>query len=283
MRFDVGNKKEEIRKKNEKIRKKNEQVIKIANYKKILSRQFIHKNEYKSVIPLDVYTCWHTKDLPPYLKNIYEKMKEMNPEMNHHLYDDEMCAEYIKSNFDKRVYDAYNTLIPDSYRSDLWRFCILYVNGGIYYDIKFSCVNNFKFIALTEDEFLAKDRGVKMYGYSGIIASKPNNPLLKNCIYGIVDYVEKRMYGNDTLFTGPGMLGRFISREDFNKLNASLVNTKLDIGISDEYFRHIYIIYNNIVILFFDDKLYRKCQDLYGRKPNYSNLWHKKKIYKESL
>jgi len=279
MNFNIGNKKEEVREKNEEIRKKKEQIIKIAKYRNILNRQFIVKDQYNSVIPLDLYTCWHTKDLPPHLKNIYEKVKKMNPEMNHHLYNDEMCAEFIKNNFDKRVYDAYNTLIPDSYRSDLWRFCVLYINGGIYYDIKFSCVNNFKFIALTEDEFFAKDRIEKKYACSGIIASKPNNSLLKNCIYKIVDYVEKRMYGNDPLFTGPGMLGSFISREDFNKLNASLVNTELDLGISDEFLKHVYITYNNIVILFCDDKLYRKCQGLYERRPHYHKLWHEKKIY----
>ena len=56
---------------------------------------YIPKKKFRSVIPLDVYTCWHTKNLPPLMKENYEKMVEINKEMNFHLYDENDCREFI--------------------------------------------------------------------------------------------------------------------------------------------------------------------------------------------
>ena len=52
----------------EKLEQKIEENNKIIFYKKKLMRIFQLKNSYDSVIPLHLYTCWHTKDLPPLMK-----------------------------------------------------------------------------------------------------------------------------------------------------------------------------------------------------------------------
>ena len=85
------------------------------------SRVFRLKEKYNSVIPLDVYTCWHTKDLPPLMKQNYEKLISCNPKMTFHLYDENECREFIKQHFRSDVLDAYDSLLPCSYKSDLWR------------------------------------------------------------------------------------------------------------------------------------------------------------------
>ena len=117
--------------------------IKIINSYKRLNIPFQLKREYNSIIPLHLYTCWHTKDLPPLMKENYDFLVESNPKITFHLYDEEECKEFIKENFEEEVLNAYNSLIPCSYKSDLWRFCVLYINGGIYMDIKYRCVNGF--------------------------------------------------------------------------------------------------------------------------------------------
>ncbi len=50
----------------------------------------------KTVVPLDIYQTWHTKDLPPKMKECVDKLKQDNPEFTHHLYDDAMCRQFIK-------------------------------------------------------------------------------------------------------------------------------------------------------------------------------------------
>ena len=111
-----------------------------------------------SVIPRHVYTCWHTKQLPPLMKQNVERMIRDNPEMKIHLYDEADCRAFISVHFDPSVLQAYDALIPCSYKSDLWRYCVLFINGGIYIDIKFECINNFRLIALTEKEHFVRDR-----------------------------------------------------------------------------------------------------------------------------
>ena len=123
----------------------------VSHYKN-LNISFILKDTYNSIIPLNLYTCWHTKDLPPLLKNTYEILMKENPEFNHYLYDENDCIDFIRNHFDIEVLNAYHSLIPCSYKSDLWRYCVLYINGGIYYDIKFRCINGFKFIHLLDKE-----------------------------------------------------------------------------------------------------------------------------------
>ena len=39
------------------------ETIKSINYNVKSNILFIPKSEYNSIIPLNVYTCWHTKDL----------------------------------------------------------------------------------------------------------------------------------------------------------------------------------------------------------------------------
>ena len=59
------------------------------------------------------------------MRNNYEHLCKRNPELEFKLYDESQCRNFIKNNFDKDVLDAYNKLSPYSYKSDLWRYCVL--------------------------------------------------------------------------------------------------------------------------------------------------------------
>jgi hypothetical protein len=58
--------------KQEKIKQEKIKQEKIHNYYIKNSQVFKLKENCDSIIPLDVYTCWHTKDLPPLMKQKYE-------------------------------------------------------------------------------------------------------------------------------------------------------------------------------------------------------------------
>jgi mannosyltransferase OCH1-like enzyme len=92
-------------------------------------------NNIKPLIPLKVYSHWHTKDLPPIMKQKREKLIRDNPEFEFELYDNDDCRKFIEANFDKDVLYAFDSLIPGAYKADLWRYCIIYKYGGIYLDI----------------------------------------------------------------------------------------------------------------------------------------------------
>ena len=276
-------KQEKIKQYQEKMKEYNEK-IKMHNYFVKNNKIFILKKNYNSVIPLDVYTCWHTKDLPPLMKLNYEKLISDNPKMNFHLYDENECRKFIKTHFKPDVVEAYNSLIPCSYKSDLWRYCVLFINGGIYMDIKFNCINNFRLITLTEKEQFVRDidpsEGPPGGTLTGLIVCKKGNIILYNCIRKIVSNVQNKFYGINSLYpTGPGLLGSFFSKNEKTQMEMYFENTV--VNGRDNF----YIGYNNghtdIIILKFYDE-YREEQKKYQKNPYYNNLWHDKKIYKDS-
>jgi mannosyltransferase OCH1-like enzyme len=139
-------------------------------------------NNYKK-IPLNIYQTWHTKELPPNLLKYNNILKKNNPEFTFYLYDENECREFIKKHFNKNVLDAYDKLIPYAYKADLWRYCILYINGGIYLDIKYYTINNFKLLTLTDKEYFVKDRPAERQAiYNALIVSAAGNKILLDCI-----------------------------------------------------------------------------------------------------
>jgi hypothetical protein len=193
------------------------------NKNKLLYRPcFKLKNYYNSIIPLTVYQTWHTKNLPPKMLENLEYNKRLNPKFNFVLYDDNDCREFIKTNFDNEVLITFDKLKPGAYKADLWRYCILYINGGIYIDIKFRCVNGFKFISLTEKEHFPTDVKISEYPheenkavYNGLICSLPKNEKLLKAVNTVVENVKNNYYGNSPLdVTGPVMFGSFFEYEE---------------------------------------------------------------------
>jgi mannosyltransferase OCH1-like enzyme len=135
------------------------------------------KANYTSIIPLKVYTHWHSKQLLPKMSENYTKLKNENPELEFFLFDENDSREFIKNNFNSEVLNAYNKLLPCAYKADLWRYCVLYINGGIYLDIKYGCTNGFKLIELTDKEYFVRYISEKNI-YNALIVSLPKNEIL---------------------------------------------------------------------------------------------------------
>ena len=270
-------KKEENQKRQLKLEQREKiEEEKLQLYNKI-NINFITKAVYNSVIPLNLYTCWHTSDLPPVMRENYNLLVKNNPEFNHYIYDENMCRTFLIENFDNNVIEAYDKLIPCAFKTDLWRYCILYINGGIYIDIKYQCTNNFKLIALTEEEHFIRDHDIKNV-YNALIVCKPKNIIMFNTIMQLVKNVQTNFYGRSCLApTGPGLLGFFFTKEEKQNLELYHSYTLIENKINEYY-----IVYNNTIILIFY-KEYREEQSKNQKKKHYSILWNKKTIYNNIL
>lgn len=236
-----------------------------------INKKYILKPKYNSIIPLNLFTSWHTKNLSPKMYANVRSVRLLNPEFNFYLFDNDDCLSFIKKYFDEDVVYAYNKLIPQAYKSDLWRYCVLYIYGGIYYDIKFRCVNGFKFIALTEKEELVRDL-YKDYVYNGLLIFKKGNKILKRCIRRIVYNCKKNYYGKNSLCpTGPGLVGYIVNK-----------NYKSNM----KYYIESYPMHNFTGIVCKDTKTvilekynqYRSEQKTFKNK-YYQDLWKERNIY----
>jgi mannosyltransferase OCH1-like enzyme len=227
---------------------------------------------YDDIIPLKVYQTWYTKKLPEKMKERNDLLKIQNPEFSFELYDNDDCRNFIQTNFHTDVLFAFDNLMPGAYKADLWRYCILYLNGGIYIDIKLTCENGFKLIELVNDEHFVKDRIKPLSIYTTIMVCKKGNKLLIDGIQKIVENVKNKYYGTNPLEpTGPLMLGKII------------LQNKYDVNIDMLHHQNGgHIVYNNNFVLSTDYIGYNDDKNNLYEKINikrYNLMWQENNIY----
>jgi mannosyltransferase OCH1-like enzyme len=242
--------------------------------------KFPLKESYQSIIPLNIYQTWHTKNLPPHMTQCVNNLKNANPEFTHHLYDDNDCRDFIQKHFSPEIFNAYERILPGAYKADMWRYCVLYIEGGIYLDIKFNCCNQFKLIALTEREHFVNDINpnndpIELTGvFNALLVCLPGNPILKKCIDQIVHNVNHRFFGNNCLApTGPFLLKRFFSKIDRNNLKLKFFGyDTLTTPLRGIHFK-------GIKILDVYDTYVRERRK-FSKTNHYGAMWRNRNIYK---
>lgn len=167
-----------------------------------------------SLIPKKIYQSWKTKNLPLKMKLIVDKTIQMNPEYSHELWDDKDCYDFLLNNFGKNYANTFDVLIPGAFKCDLWRYAVLYVNGGIYMDLDMSCEFPFREILLDNDRFVSivDQAGLfkpKCAIYQAFIACEPKHPILLKSFEIAYHNIVTRRYDvfSSLSITGPVVVG----------------------------------------------------------------------------
>lgn len=133
-------------------------LLLLCSHKVFPTRDSSFSSNKSQVIPRNVFLFWHSMDLPDLMRKNVDRMIDENPEFQFELFDEHKSRQFIVENFDKSVVDAFDTLLPDAFKCDLWRYCILYIRGGIYIDIKYRMVNGSKLINFSDREYFVLER-----------------------------------------------------------------------------------------------------------------------------
>ena len=247
-----------------------QKIQKYLHAKKVKIQCYPLKSHYNSIIPLNIFQTWHTKNIPPLMFNAIASIKKNNPKFKHYLFNDDDCLQFIQTFYSGKVLEAYNKLVPGAYKADLWRCCVLYKYGGIYLDIKYKSVNGFKFITMTEKEHWVLDADGSGI-YNALMVCMPNNQTLYKAINQIVYNVNHNYYGNSPLDpTGPRLLGKFFSNEEKNNFD---MKHKVVGDLNNRF-----IVYNGYDVLrSYNGYLVEHNQT--KKVPHYSQLWKERSIY----
>ena len=166
-------------------------------------------------IPRNIFQTWKTKNISDNLKKITDTWIEKNKNYSYFLFDDNDCKEFIKKHFEINIYIAYCRIIPGAFKADLWRYCVLYIYGGVYVDIDTICYNEIDLFLNDDIEFMTPidlNNGINTGThnlFNAFIASVPKHPILLNCINLVVYNIENNIIPQSNLnFAGPGVLGK---------------------------------------------------------------------------
>ena len=225
-----------------------------------------------SQIPLKIWQTWETNQLPPKMKENVDNLKEQHLTFEYNLVDASERYNFIKINFPECVLKAYEALIPGAYKADLWRYCVLYIHGGIYMDIKLKFCNGYNLYKLIDKDHFIRDgiyiENNKEYRSicNGFICCDKGNTELLTTIFNIVYNVSLQYYGLTPFCpTGPRLLGKYINFNNFIYSHGGI--------IGDSKIRNINT-NENIIEFYKDYEVDRPLNDNY-----YINLWNNKNIY----
>ena len=183
---------------------------------------------------------WHdlnSAGLPPKMYDCVHHNLSMNHvgfDCIHYLFNDDECRAFIAREYPSDVLDAYDNLIPTAFKADLWRYCVLYMYGGVYLDIKllFCGGGGVSLRSIVERWMSVCDGGGGGGGCGGglfvlerdavglwspgrfgihnaFIITKPKNPILLECIFRIVSASKVRGVGGGGGWGGWGVTGAY--------------------------------------------------------------------------
>jgi len=206
------------------------------------------------MIPKDIYICHKNLDD---LKHYSVKWSELNPDMNIHLYDDALCVKFLSENYPPIFTEIFNFIQHGPIKSDFWRLCILYVNGGCYVDADIE-----PFIPLSSyisfDEYFVTCLSFFNNSYNPhFIMCEKHNKIIKRCIDEyLLYYMKKRPYSYDNWsvvhvfnkilkfkindnksgeFTVMGKKMRFLKEQNFERDGRQYCNYNGRIVLSNRY------------------------------------------------
>ncbi|MDX1913964.1 MAG: glycosyltransferase [Methylophilus sp.] len=106
-------------------------------------------------IPKVIHQTYHSKTLPSEIEENINYLKRINPGWEYRLYDDSDIETYIKR-YSPQILHIYQKINPayGASRADLFRYLLIYNEGGVYLDIKSSISKPLDDIIQSDDIYL---------------------------------------------------------------------------------------------------------------------------------
>ncbi len=160
--------------------------------------KFIAPNLNNRKIPRIIHQTFETSNIPENMYNAAMSWVKYNPDCEYRFYDNEDRINLIKENFNDKVLQAYYLIENGAFRADLWRYCALYIYGGIYADIDTECQMPILALIENNDEFIVPHGESPHTIFNAFICSKPQHPFLKKAINRAVRIILSRKGTNGT-------------------------------------------------------------------------------------
>lgn len=205
--------------------------------------------------------------------DIYRKHVYQNPEYEIVVFDDDSASIFIEQHFSHRVLQAFHQLNVNAYRADFFRYCFLYIRGGVYLDMNKESQQPFRNIIPPDQEIVLVEDRLPGDIFQAFMACVPNHPFLHKIIDACVDNIEKRFYGKNSLSpTGPHLVGMLYSQYYGHPIQSDFYLTQ-----DGKYICHKHMNEPCIKTLCMEKK---ENQKIWGQSKTYNELWKEHQIYR---
>ena len=89
--------------------------------------------EVSKKIPKILHCTHYNKDIIP--QKVWNNISKYAGDYEFRYYSDDDCIRYLDKNFGKKYSDKFKELKNGAHKADLFRYCVLYLEGGVYMDI----------------------------------------------------------------------------------------------------------------------------------------------------
>jgi hypothetical protein len=242
------------------------------------------------MIPKLIHQTWKTKD-DPRVDRLRLSWIDRHPGFQYVLYDDHDIDRFIRKYFDDRVYFTYKRIVNGSLKADFFRYCVLYIHGGVYVDIDLYCVSPLTngIVCFDTDTLVsASDYQERDYQtpnanyrrdviFQGFLCAQPFHPFMQYMINYMCFVMSHNLYKHDIFrIGGPQAFADRFDELYFSSQVGKLYTTKITLRESNNHLldgkiklvSHIH----ECEVLGYNRKIFATCQHPINRTqtPHYS-------------
>jgi mannosyltransferase OCH1-like enzyme len=255
-----------------------------------LINKILYKKELFSdeKIPLILYKTGPFDTIPENINKLF-KINKKNLNLKEIIYfNDNDCNSFMKD-FGEKYYKAYNMLIPNAFKADLWRYCVLYKNGGIYGDLTQYFLIKYNVNKENVDMVLVKD-GLREDIQISFMATIKNNNFYKYLIDNITNNILNKNKGENVFdITGPRACAKYFFK--FFSINSIPLGINTLKGLDNNFYkiridmqqapRSFINIYNNKKVVITKIKQHDKLITKNGKQEKYHGLYQNNNIFRD--
>jgi hypothetical protein len=119
-------------------------------------------------IPRVLHQTFPSRILPPAFEDNARRLRELHPNWEYRFYDDADITGYIRTFYGEEIFAYFSRIDPryGAARADLFRYLLMYREGGVYLDIKSAARGSLDGVLRSDDQYvLSYWRGLQFSGW----------------------------------------------------------------------------------------------------------------------
>lgn len=138
-------------------------------------------------IPLRIIQSWKTREAVP--ERIHQALRWYAPEFEYVFFSDNDVVDFLYQNYPPQILSVYESMKSHAHKADLFRYCYLFLHGGIWLDIKTVLIRPLSEIFTSRYDIYTVKSIIYENGstcYQGILAVPPQTSFMKDMIVSFI-------------------------------------------------------------------------------------------------